>query len=70
MGSGPGTWASPVPSDSLRSKACCSAIYLQYDLGQILYLSEPQFPYLYKGIILALIPVSLAASWNCWDKRR
>lgn len=67
MRSGPGTWASPVPSYGLSSKACCSALYVQHDLGQILYLSEPPFPYPYKGVTWAPISV-YTASWNCWDK--
>lgn len=45
----------------LSSKAGFSATYLLCDLGQVIYLSEPQSPYLYKGTVMMSVLVPL----NC-----
>lgn len=45
----------------LSSKAGFSATYLLCDLGQVIYLSEPQSPYLYKGTVMMPVLVPL----NC-----
>lgn len=45
----------------LSSKVGFSATYLLCDLGQVIYLSEPQSPYLYKGTVMMPVLVPL----NC-----